>query len=137
MRGLFLLAGIVFLLIAGLLGMHTFTADTAGHGTAAVSQATTVLNHDAERSSTAAAGSDSSIRCDDACHMSVQPGHGHTDMVDACVLALLVGVLLLIPPMLWYRLSPLVRLTASSWRLVATTLLPRPPSLIFLSISRT
>lgn len=140
MRGLLLLAGIVLLLIAGLLGMHTFTANPAGHGTAPISHtAATVAHPDTSATGAIASPSMSGLAadCDGACHLGAQPQHGHTDMVNACVLALLVGMLLLIPPMLLYRLSPLLRGTARSWRFTTTSLLPRPPSLIFLSISRT
>lgn len=135
MRALLVLGGLVLMIIVGLLGMHTFSAEAAGHGTASVSHTAVTSEH--PESGTTGALSDTSAECNAICHANTQPGHGQLDMATACVLALLVGILLLAPPILLYGFRPLEWGTASSWRLTSTSVLPRAPSLIVLSISRT
>lgn len=134
-RTLLLLGGAVLMILVGLLGMHTFSAEPAGHGTAAINHAAAPAEH--SESGTTGALAVTSTGCSDLCHVSTGPGPGHQDMANACVLALLVGILLLVPPVLLYRFGPLLWSAASLWRLTSTSILPRAPSLIILSISRT
>jgi hypothetical protein len=133
LRALLLIAGAALMIIVGLLGMHTFSADVAGHDAHHSATASTAPEH----STPMAATSDISgaIACDDTCLMGT--GQSHSDMVTACVLALLAALLLLVRPMLLEHLGPPLRALASSLRLRAVSILPRTPSLIFLSISRT
>lgn len=134
MRTLLVLGGAVLVIIVGLLGMHTFSAEPAGHGTASISHAVAAEHSE---SGTPRALASTSTGCIDRCHVSTGSGDGHLDMVTACVLALLVGILLLAPPILLHRFGPLLWSATSLWRLVSTSILPRAPSLILLSISRT
>ena len=73
------------MIIVGLLGMHTFSADVAGHDAHHSATASTAPEH----STPMAATSDISgaIACDDTCLMGT--GQSHSDMVTACVLALI------------------------------------------------
>lgn len=135
MRALLVLGGAVLMIIVGLLGMHTFSAEAAGHGTASITHPVVATEH--SESGTTGALSGTSAECNAICHANTEPGHGQMDMTTACVLALLVGILLLAPPILLYGFGPLVWGTASSWRLLSTSVLPRAPSLIVLSLSRT
>ncbi|GAA2887433.1 DUF6153 family protein [Microbacterium esteraromaticum] len=135
LRSVLMLGAAAVLIIVGLLAMHTFTAESAGHGSTGVHVASTVtVGHDL--SSMSSASADSST-CDPSCDGPAGQTQRHADVMAACVLALLAGLLLLIPP---------VALRCRSFapgqvmaRLVcgATVTLPRAPSLIFLSISRT
>lgn len=130
LRALLMLGAATLMVIVGLLAMHTFTAEPAGHGSPG-------LTH-----STSAAGDEHApdvmgTACDGPCHVSTGPDQGHNDMLTACVLALLAGLLLLLPPTLIRgRGLPLHR-AMSLVRWGATGVFPRAPSLTFLSISRT
>lgn len=126
------LVGAVLMIIVGLLGMHIFSTEGAVYET-------TSINHvsAATENGTTGALSDTSAECNTICHVSTGPGHGHLDVVNACVLALLVGMLLLAPPVFLYRFGPLLWGTASLWCLTITSVLPRAPCLNFLSINRT
>lgn len=133
LRAVLVLVGAVFMIIVGLLGMHTFSADPAGHGTAIPAHSTSTADHTDPMAATAAEGHASS--CDDAC-MTGSAG-GHSDMTTACILAILAGLLLLLRPLFVHRLGPPVQLLTSRLRLDVGRTLNRAPSLTFLSISRT
>lgn len=134
LRALFLIAGAALMIIVGLLGMHTFSADSAGHDAHHSATATTAAtDHSAPMAATSEPSG--SVACDDTCVMGT--GQSHSDMATACVLALLAGLLLLLRPMLLEHLGPPLQPLVSSLRLRAVSILPRTPSLIFLSISRT
>lgn len=135
MHALLLLGGAVLMIIVGLLGMHTLSAEAAGHGTASISHAAVATEQ--PESGTTVALSGTSTECNALCHANTEPGHGQMDMATACVLALLAGILLLAPPILLHRFGPLLWSTTSLWHLTSTSVLPRPPSLVVLSISRT
>jgi len=133
-HGLMFLIGLALMLIVGLLGMHTFSGDVSGHGAPATAASSVVV---------AAAGMDhtmpadhgaTSADCAGAC--VTDPAGDHMSMATVCVLALLVGFLLILPSVLG-RLD-LRRLLYVPTRLSAAgSRLPKPPSLLFLSISRT
>lgn len=136
LRTLLLLGGAVLMILVGLLGMHTFTSNAFGHGSGSASSAITAsvpIAH-GEVSGTHSA---TSAECDGACYASAGDRQGHMDAATACMLALLVGLLLLAPPLLLHRFGSLPWSTPGSSRLTSTSVLPRPPSLTVLSISRT
>ena len=135
MRAIFVLGGTVLMVIVGLLGMHTFSAESTRHGTASISHAAVATIYPDSGISEAISGT--STECNTACNVSTDPGRDPLDMVNGCVLALLIGVLLLAPPILKHWLSPLLWNSARLWHLTATSVIPRAPSLTFLSISRT
>lgn len=133
LRALLLIAGAALMIIVGLLGMHTFSADSAGHDAHHSATVSTATDHSAPMAATS--DTSGAIACDDTCLMGT--GQSHSDMVTACVLALLAGLLLLFRPMLLEHLGPPLQALVSSLRLRAVSVMPRTPSLIFLSISRT
>lgn len=137
LRTALLLAGSVLMIIVGLLGMHTFSSEAAGHGTTVGAHSSTAVDHatHAGGHTAATALSAESAPCDDAC-MTGSPS-GHSDMLSACILALLAGLLLLLRPLFAHRLSPPLRVLMSRLRPLVGTNLSRAPSLTFLSISRT
>ena len=137
LRVLLPLVGAAVLIIVGLLGMHTFSADPAGHGTVTAHHSATTMAADTGHDAlTPAASEAASVPCDDACLSGT--GQGHPDMTTACILALLAGLLLLLRPILVARrLGPPLQIVASSVRLQAVSILPHTPSPLALSISRT
>lgn len=164
-RALLLLAATTVLLIAGLLGMHSLSGTGSSHAAGlehggavlAVGDASPASHgshdaplahgsHDAplalgSHDASASPGSHSAAaHCDDGC-AAAAPGHvpdspGHAGIA-ACVLALLAGLILLLPPASSARAgaSMIVRWPATA----ATAARPSapPPSLTLLSISRT
>ncbi|WP_187250768.1 DUF6153 family protein [Microbacterium sp. 4-7] len=121
------------LIIVGLLGMHTFSADSGGHGAAVpthFASADDLSDHVA-----ASTVKEHASSCDDACVTG--SGGGHSGMTSVCILALLAGLLILLRPLLERRLGRPPQLSVSRLRLDATLTLNHTPSLIFLSISRT
>lgn len=140
LRTALLLASAVLMIIVGLLGMHTFSSEAAGHGTTVGVASSAAVDHPTHVGGHADATADSvvsaeSASCDDAC-MTGSPS-GHSDMLSACILALLAGLLLLLRPLFTHRLSPSLRVLMSRLRPAVETNLSRAPSLTFLSISRT
>ncbi|MFJ4044190.1 DUF6153 family protein [Microbacterium sp. NPDC089987] len=139
LRGALLLATAALTIIVGLLGMHTFTADAAGHRTAApahaVSENSMHSSGNAQSDGTAAPATSGLAVCDDACMSG--PAGGHADMITACVLALLAGLVLLLRPGFSYRLGPPLMSILPRLRPGAARTLSRAPSLTLLSISRT
>ena len=117
------------LLIAGLLGMHTFTAAPGGHSAVSAAHTTHSVEHVSGTAST-----ENAADCDGTC---LTAPAGHDEMQTACVLALLFGLLLVIAPALRYRLTPTLQLASVSARWRSRSARPHPPSLIVLSISRT
>ena len=134
LRALLILGGATLMVIVGLVAMHTFTSEPAGHGSVG-------LTHSAagEEPATVAASTvaSESTACEGACHVSIGHGQGHNEMLTACVLALLAGLLLLLPPILIQRHGLPLHRAVSLVRWEAIGILPRAPSLTFLSISRT
>ena len=141
-RSLVMLASVVVLLITGLLGMHVPEGIAGGHSTghgrvaigapvehAAGSAATHAHAAEAAPASTAAS-------CTGDCLDSAPLAPGHAELM-ACVLALLAGLILLVPPgragRSWIRPVALAVRTDAS----AVLLMPPPRSLTLLSISRT
>lgn len=136
LRTLLMLGTATLLVIVGLLAMHTFTADPAGHGSPGLTQSTSTAGHDHATTGTGSL-EHGSAACDGPCHVSTGHEQGHTDMVTACVLALLAGVLLLLAPLMIRRHGFSLHRVMSLLKWDATGILPRAPSLTFLSISRT
>lgn len=136
-RALVLLGAIVTLLIVGLLGMHAMGGASSSHG-ASGSHTGIVMPATAGHMSLAhhGAADASAERCVGDCHGAAPLAPGHAELM-ACVLALLVGMLVLVPP---GRAAP-IRLPSlgmpASERASAVRLEAPPPSLTLLSISRT
>ncbi len=145
-RALLVFAGIVVLLIAGLLGMHVLggaAGGHAGHGASSVALETGSISP-AEHTThlaTAQHGHETAsltkaAACPSTCGDDSPLAPGHAELM-ACVLALLVGLLVLVPPTptrgSWASIVlALARIDAS-----AVLLVPPTPSLTLLSISRT
>ena len=127
------LAGAAVMIIMGLLGMHTFNSEAAGHGAAGPAATASTVHHSSSMGAPSGAGHGSP--CDDTCVTG--SGGEHSDMMSACVLALLAGLLLFFRPLLVRRIGPSLQMLVASLRLPAGRALPRPPSLTLLSISRT
>lgn len=138
MRSVLLFGAAVILVIVGLLGMHTFSATPGGHGPAASGQhQRSALQKDSSLNHSAGAVAHSSLPGNvPAVTENVDPG-SHDGWMLACVLALLTGMLLLAAPFLIRSSFPLMCRRVVHVPLTATSIRPHPPSLIFLSISRT
>ena len=150
-RALLLLGATVILLIAGLLGMHALGGAAGGHGSSHASAgepgaeapkgviaapgdhaAQAAAAHQGQQ--TAAAFEPSG--CTDGCAADGAPAPGHSEFM-ACVLALLVGLLVLMPPgRLGIPWASVVTIPMSADASAARRE-PPAPSLILLSISRT
>ncbi|WP_404312483.1 DUF6153 family protein [Agrococcus terreus] len=134
-----LLLGGIALVIAGLLGMHAMGASASGHGSAvptAVGAATGAGGHGTvDHGAMDHAASDPSTS---AAQQDAQPAPAeHDHIAIACVLALLVGLLVLTAP-LRAATQPLLALRPTRIRTPAAVQLDLPPpSLERLSISRT
>ncbi|MGK0722668.1 hypothetical protein [Leucobacter sp. W1478] len=118
--------------------MHTFSAGSSGHASATHSS----VSHEAADPShvmgaTHAATALASANCDDGCVATAHQPMSHDDMIMACVLALLAGFALLIPLIRLALTAVAPRHLPHLVRLRVREVLPRPPSLIVLSISRT
>lgn len=134
LRALLMLGTAAVLIIVGLLAMHTFTAEPAGHGSSGVTHSASAASHDPGTTAILDGGV---AACDGPCHVTTGQGQGHDNMMAACVLALLAGLLLLVPPTLARRHGFSLREVTSWLPWEATDALPRGPSLTVLSISRT
>ncbi|GGF45524.1 hypothetical protein GCM10010922_21550 [Microbacterium sorbitolivorans] len=151
-RRVLLSVGLTLLVVTGLLGMHALsvghTLPAIGHGQTVAQSAHSATGHDAASVETAlmtplkASPYGASIMDEgggscagDGCGgMS----HDHAMQMMMCVLALLSVALVLIAPRLlrgWLR--PLPSLLVQVRVLLRSLPLPRPPSLLVLSISRT
>lgn len=132
-HALLLIAGAALMIIVGLLGMHTFSADPVGHDTHHSALASTAKDH----SPSIAVTSEATIGapCDDACTMGT--GQSHSGMAVVCILALFTSLILLLRPKLLEHLGPLLQGLVTSVRLRLLSIPSRTPSLLFLSISRT
>lgn len=144
-RSLLMLAAVVALLIAGLLGMHVLGgsagshgAHGAGPGSAAIGAAVEHAPDGAAAAHAHAAEAASAAKAapclGDCVDAPLAPGHAE---LMACVLALLAGLIVLVPPgslgRSWMRVAMLPAPSDAS----AVLLVPPPPSLTLLSISRT
>ncbi|MGK0742629.1 DUF6153 family protein [Leucobacter sp. Z1108] len=137
-RTILTIVGAVLLVIIGLLGMHTFSAGSSGHASATHSS----VSHEAADPShvmgaTHAATALASANCDDGCVAAAHQPMSHDDMMMACVLALLAGFVLLLPLARLTHTSVSLRRLSQQVELRIREVLPHPPSLIVLSISRT
>lgn len=138
-----LLLGIsaVLMIIVGLLGMHTFSAGAFGHGAHAGIQDSTIAAEMtvSASSDTTPAGATvvQSAGCDGDCESSSTQPIGHSELMMACALALLVIFSFLLPAVAMYMARLTFATTFSTLWLKYSSRLPHPPSLIVLSISRT
>lgn len=142
-RPLLVVLSAVLMVIIGLLGMHTLSAGSASHGAGAGSHGAATLIEAPSSSGHSNIGAPGSAKlnsgaCDDACQSSASQPVQHTDVMMACVLALIVGFIFLLPIAAMYR----TRMHQGQSRFVLMqlrrlSLPPLPPSLIVLSISRT
>lgn len=140
-RRLLLVAPIALAIITGLLAMHTLTGshDPAASGSSTVSVHTQV--HDMAASdgmvTTAITNEVAAGHCEDGCGIPAgMPDHSMLMMV--CVLALLAAVItLLAPSVLAVLARTLARAHVRTGVMLTALPLPRPPSLLVLSISRT
>ncbi|MGY3127306.1 hypothetical protein ACVWW9_000805 [Agrococcus sp. UYP33] len=150
-RALLLLGATVVLLITGLLGMHALGGSAGGHGSGhaiaghgGVGQSDVAVvaaddhaahaapTHHAQDTAVAAKASG----CTDACAADGPVAPGHSELM-ACVLALLAGLLVLVPPArLGIPWASVVTIPMSADASAARAE-PPTPSLILLSISRT
>lgn len=133
-----------FLVIPGLLAMHTLASGlTAEHRTApnaTVKHATSMETSAAGMldAATGVSSDDSAEHCAGDCGGGSGEMPHHSMLMVACVLALLSGAIVLLAPMLLARLSfARASLRVHSRSVLAALPHPRPPSLIVLSISRT
>lgn len=122
-----------FVLIAGLLAMHTLSTGDA-HIESGV---TAAAGHDQLASS---ATMDSAAVEDGHCPGDCgTPGNmpGHSMLLMVCALALLAAVIIVLAPALLTRLSTTLGMTVLVRDVARALPRPRPPSLLVLSISRT
>lgn len=145
-RNLLSIAAMVLMVIVGLLGMHTLSAGASGHGTMMPAQHhNTVTAHVAVSSDPAPVHHGAPVSTPQLSMAAFDVGAAtdtgmpvsHDEMLLACVLALLVGLVLFFAPQLMGGVFRPVAHRAAISRLAGTSIRPRPPSLIFLSISRT
>lgn len=135
-RGVVLGVLLVAAVIVGLLAMHTLNL----HGTAAaeapasMSMAASEPAHASHSPATAAASGDAQSERSVSC--AGCSADDHSGMAMICVLALLLAMLLLIPPGVLRR-GPGTVLRTPLAEVVLARLAPRPPSLHVLCISRT
>lgn len=118
------------LVVVGLLGMHTLSADHTDHAETPAAHVAAMGAHDrvadeAQAATTFAAGLD-----------EIVSGAGHDAALIACVLALLVASLLIARARPGFIRSHRISVVALAVGLPATAP-ARPPSLLELSISRT
>lgn len=139
-----------FLLLAGLLAMHTLTgtltlghpdtsaaaSESAAHGTESA-MASAVAPVVALGAVAGMASDVSAAHCSGDCGVAGgAPDHSMLTMV--CILALLAAAIVLLAPVLLARLGAALALLRLQGRTVLAALpQPRPPSLIVLSVSRT
>lgn len=140
-RTLLLAISAVLMIIVGLLGMHTFSAGAFGHGAHAGMQDSIIA---AEMTVSATAGSPpagatgvQSAECDGDCESSDTQPIGHSELMMACALALLVIFSFLLPAVAMYVARIKFAISCSTLWLKYSSRLSHPPSLIVLSISRT
>ncbi|MEV8250900.1 DUF6153 family protein [Microbacterium sp. NPDC076768] len=133
LRSLLLLAGAVFVIIVGLLGMHVLSAGSMGHHTVSAEHSATTVS--SLKPVTTPISDAHTSPCDETCVIGSEGAH--LGMVTGCVLALLVGLLLLLRPLLLLRFRAAPRGFVFSLRATVDRAFTQAPSLIFLSISRT
>jgi hypothetical protein len=125
------LLSVVLAIVLGLLAMHTIASGMGGHSEPAATVMTVAADHQMPGTHP------DSGPCSGAC--APEPSHNITAMV--CVLALMVGAVLL--PVGLFRSAqqrdprPQIRLLVSAFRFVRSAPFRDPPDLITLSISRT
>lgn len=132
--------------IGGLLAMHVLSSGTADPHTPAASTSVTAAVSDAapaaQLHSTAPGaahpGTAQAAPCDCAAPMGSMPAQDHSMLMMACVLALLVGLLLIAAPVLTGVLAVVARTADTGLRFARRGVArARAPSLLVLSISRT
>ena len=147
-RGL-LLFGLLMMVIAGLFAMHVLSmSGPMGHTypTLTIETEHIAANAGPDEAMSAPVAdetvganmSDAAAAGETHCEGCGEPAPSHSMLMMGCVIALLIGMVLLIAPGLWGR-GWLTRLLAVRALPLLGAVLPRPrpPSLIVLSISRT
>lgn len=141
-RALLMLIVTVSLLIVGLLGMHALSGSgghTSGHGGVAIAvdpqhEPAAVSQHAQHEHR---ASGPEAADCSSTCEHDAPAAPGHAELA-ACVLALLAGLIVLVPPARVARWSAAETAMPRAPAVVSAVLLvPPPPSLTLLSISRT
>ncbi|WP_157127496.1 DUF6153 family protein [Cnuibacter physcomitrellae] len=123
-----LLLGVVLAIVAGLLAMHTIATGMTGHGDPGTAAMTVTDDHRTDPTHP--------VPMEHGC-ADCAPSHDMTVMV--CVLALLVGTVLILPGLL-HGIQPHARSAVRSSLLgaaVRSAAFRDPPDLLKLSISRT
>lgn len=133
-RRVFALAFGAFALIFGILAMHGTLGDSHS---VAMTMSSAVVDADlgvahADMTPMSTHASD----CAEPCGDPVAPA-SHTTMLTMCVLALMGAVLAIFAPALESWLPLFVAMLLATIRRARPTVIPRPPSLVALSISRT
>ncbi|WP_309708983.1 DUF6153 family protein [Pseudolysinimonas sp.] len=135
MHRLFFLFGVAVALIAGLLAMHTLTANSAH-----IESAPALLSA-ADLDQVMVAGANEDM-AGDARHCMGDCGApanmpDHSILMMVCALALLAAVIIVLPPALLARFGMSLGVAALIADVPRALPRPRPPSLLVLSISRT
>lgn len=133
LRRLLAVGAFVSLIIIGLLGLHTFAAESATHTVVGASSSVV----DSTPVALTVGHVEGQILCDAVCEAGAAKWPTHDDLVMACVLAVLAGLLLLLLPRPLLRRIPIVHGYHSRSMDGGARNLPRAPSLVVLSISRT
>lgn len=133
LRMLLTLGAIATLIIVGLLGLHTFTGESATHTVVGASGSVA----DSNPVAVAVGHEEGQILCDALCQSGAAKWPTHDDLVMACVLAVLAGLLLLLLPRPLLCRIPIVHRQHPRSMDSGARNLPRAPSLVVLSISRT
>lgn len=133
MHRVFLTFTAAFVLIAGLLAMHTLST-----GDAHVESGVTALA-DHDQLATAAAMDSAAVEEGHCAGDCGTPGNmpAHSMLLMVCALALLAAVIVVLAPALLARLSMTLGVAALVRDAARALPRPRPPSLLVLSISRT
>lgn len=134
MHRVFLTFAAAFVLIVGLLAMHTLSTGSTHHESGEVTIA--AANHDhAPQAAVNSAAVDVGHCAGDCGTPGNMPAHSLLLMV--CALALLAAVIVVLAPALLARLSMTLGVAALVRDAARALPRPRPPSLLVLSISRT
>lgn len=123
---------VVLTLISGLIGMHSLSGGTATHDSLAPATAAAVFAsgaHAAEADGVVAMESVTTLDCTGECGHGPVLGHGHVGMLTLCILALLIGMLVLLRLPV-FRFTRIAALLTRSWLCYAIAASPpaRPPA---------
>lgn len=98
LRALLVAVGSIGLIITGLLGMHVFSADGHGHGSPSAHVAVQGISQAPQSAPDESAAGETVLSHLETTSGSSSPAApGHIDLVTACILALLLSFVLLLP----------------------------------------